>query len=197
MKRLCTIIVIFLLLSLSTGCGAGRANANPGNAGRLTADKDSSLYLGQDEYGAYQNDAFITSCVELSQFGKRCKFDWISSLYSIPIKELHTKRRIHVGSTLEDIATAYEGVCFSCPMQDLYNEPVEALVQAVDAKKSFEIITWSYFHTDAYMQSEGIPITDEKEIDELILSGKYIEANLTFKIEDGIVTEIILFSKEG
>lgn len=44
------------------------------------------------------------------------------------------------------------------------------------------------------MKSEGLPVSKEKEIDELKASGECFEANLAFKIEDGVVTDIILWS---
>jgi len=152
-------------------------------------------YLEQDEYGAYQDDEFVTSCVELGRFGKRNEFTWFSLLYDIPIEKLNTKRGIHIGSTLDDIATAYDGIHFSCPRQKLYDEPIETLAQELDTKEYFEITTWSYFKRHEFMKGKGTPISDEKEIDKLKFSGDGIETHLTFKVEDGIVTDIILFCK--
>ncbi len=181
MKRIFSICCLLVFAFLLYSCG---------NA------KQEKLYLEQDEYGAYQGDEYVTSCVDLGYLADRCQFDWIGSLFDIPIEDLNTKRGIHIGSTLDEIATAYEGIHFSCSTQDIYDESIETLVQNIDTSESFEITTWTYFETRKYMLGEGVPVSDEKELSELKASGACLQVQLIFKVQDAVVTDLILFANE-
>lgn len=183
MKRIffiCCLLVFVLLL-----CSCGNA-------------KQEKLYLEQDEYSIYQGDEFVSTYLNanLDRWGGKCRFDHVSSLFDISIENLNTKRGIHIGSTLEDIAAAYEGVYFSCYTQELY-DPIERLAQSVDTSESCYIDTETTFSMREYMQDKGVPVEDEDEAFELMALGKGAKARLTFEVENGIVTDIILFANGG
>ena len=181
MKRIfpiCCLLVFALLL-----CSCGGA-------------KQKKVYLEQAEYGVYQGEEYVTSCADLGYLGDRCQFNWISSLLDIPIEYLNTKQGIHIGSTLGEIATAYKGIHFTCSTQDIYDEPIETIVQSIDTSESFEIFTWTYFRTSEYMLGKGVPVSDEKELSELKASGACLQVLLIFKVEDAVVTDIMLFANE-
>ena len=158
--------------------------------------KREKQYLGQDEFGAYRGDEYITSCADLGRLADRCQFDWISALFDIPVEDLNTKRGIHIGSTLDEIAAAYEGIHFSCSTQDIYDESIKTLIQDIDTSESFEITTWTYFETSKYMLGEGVPVSDEKELSELKASGTCLQVQLIFEVKDAVVTDLILFANE-
>jgi len=178
------VLSVLALVSLLCACG----NATP-----------EKVYLEKDEYCAYRGGEVVTSIAELGRVGDRCKFSWFSSLFDTPIEELSTKRGISVGSTLEDIAAAYEGVHFTGGTiggETLYDEPIANFVGALDIGEPAEILTWSYFKTRDYMLGEGAAITGEKEVDELIASGDCLSMELIFRIEGGVVSEISLYANE-
>lgn len=183
MKRF--LIVIGMLICIALLCSCGTA-------------KQDKLYLEQAEYGAYQADEFVTSCAELGRLGTRCEFSWFSSLFDIPIENLNTKRGVRVGSTLEDIAEAYEGIHFSCTTSEIYDAPIADLIKSIDtSEEQFEVMTWSYFETREYMQGLGVPVSSEKDQSDLQASGERLMATLTFKIDEGVVTDIILWAKDN
>lgn len=175
-------VVFGLLLGLVLlGSCASRTSSETGAA-------DAKTYLDQDEYAAYKDDAYLTSCVELGTLSDNCKFSWISSLEEVPLEELSTKRGIRVGSSLDEVAAAYQGVRFSCPQQDVYDEPIESFAQTLDTKGSCQLMTWTYFDMADFSQQAGTPLFDDEEAQ----SGSRIESRLDFQIEDGVVTEISL-----
>ena len=183
MKRIAFICCILISALLLCSCGS----ANP-----------KKEYLGQDEYSIYQDEEFVSTYLNanMGRWGDQCRFDHVSSLFDISIENLNTKRGIHIGSTLEDIAVAYEGVYFSCYKQKLY-DPIETLVQSVDTSESCYIDTETTFGMSEYIQDKGTPVEDEDEAFELMALGKGVKARLTFEVENGVVTDIILFANGG
>lgn len=186
MKRMflvCSILVLSLFLCAYASAESPQLETDP-------------LYLAQTEYCVYQGDEFVTTYVNANfGLGGRCSFNRVSSLFNIPVENLNTKRNIRIGSTLDDIATAYDGIRFTCFSQDLFNEPIGSLVQMLNTNESIEILTWTYFVDSEYMLDKGVPVVDEDAQSALKAAGKSITADLFFEIEQGNVTDIILFAK--